>query len=34
MANMNKLNFSTTKPKAMVAIPVRTQARKVRSLAA
>jgi hypothetical protein len=28
---MNKLNFSTTKPKAITATPVRIQARKVRS---
>jgi integrase len=32
-ARMNKLNFSMTKPKAITAIPVRIQARKVRSLA-
>jgi beta-lactamase class A len=31
---MKRLNFSTTNPKATTAIPVRTQARKVRSLAA
>ena len=30
----NRSNFSITKPKAMTAIPVRSQARKVRSLAA
>ena len=31
---VKRLNFSTTNPKATTAIPVRTQARKVRSLAA
>jgi hypothetical protein len=30
----NRLSFSITKPKAITAMPVRTQARKVRSLAA
>jgi hypothetical protein len=34
ITRMNRLNFSTTKPNAITAIPVRTQARKVRSLAA
>ena len=34
IVSTKRLNFSMTKPKAMTAMPVRTQAKKVRSFAA